>query len=201
MNNNHAPVVLPASRLPACQCLADSRHGMSLAKERGAVLAFALVILLLLTILGVTAVTTSSLQEKMAGNMRDQYVATHASDSVLRDGEAWLYAQTSKPSAVCTYSSTDRAWDYSCLPDVTAATADNAWWASNGFAPALSISQTALAPRYVNEWLQDVPDSPAKSLGYERGKEANYYRVNGWSTGVTDYVSTLLQDTYRKRFN
>ena len=55
--------------------------------ERGTALIFALVMLLLLTILGITAVTTSSLQEKMAGNMRDQYMAQQSGDSVLRDGE------------------------------------------------------------------------------------------------------------------
>src|SRR4030065_2112209 len=44
-------------------------------KEQGAALIFALVMLLLLTILGVTAITTSSLQEKMAGNIHDQDIA------------------------------------------------------------------------------------------------------------------------------
>ena len=185
----------------SCQQWRQPEGGCNMfpAKERGTVLIFSLVMLLLLTILGVTAVTTSSLQEKMAGNMRDQYVAAHAADSVLREGEAWLFVQTSRPSPVCAYSATDKAWDFSCLPDVTSQI--DSWWASNGFAPALTISQTSQTPRYVAEWLQDVPDSPAKSTGYERGKEANYYRVNGWSTGATDAARGLLQNTYRKRFN
>lgn len=189
----------PALSIPGFVGLPESMRSVLPVKERGAVLAFSLAILLLLTILGVTAVTTSGLQEKMAGNMRDQYVAAHAGDSILRDGEAWLFTLTSKPAPVCAYDSTDRAWDFSCLPDVTAVA--DSWWTTNGFIPALTISQASQQPRYVDEWLQDVPDSPAKSLNYERGKEANYYRVNGWSVGVTDYVRTLIQDTYRKRFN
>jgi type IV pilus assembly protein PilX len=179
--------------------LARQQWEPSSAKQRGTVLVFSLLMLLLLTILGVTAVTTSSLQEKMAGNMRDQYVAAHAGDSILRDGEAWLFTQTSRPSPVCAYSATDKAWDFSCLSDVTAAT--DSWWTSNGFVPALAISQTSQPPRYVVEWLQDVPDSPAKTLNYDRGKEANYYRIDGWSLGATNAVHGVLQDTYRKRFN
>lgn len=175
------------------------RINLSMSHEHGTVLVFSLVMLLLLTILGVTAITTSSLQEKMAGNMRDQYVAAHAGDSILRDGEGWLYSLITRPSPVCTTTTTDRIWSFNCLPDVTAAT--DSWWSSNGFTSALTISQTSQSPRYVLEWLQDVPDSPAKSTGYERGKEANYYRVNGWATGATDSVRLIAQDTYRKRFN
>lgn len=175
------------------------RVSLFASKESGTVLVFSLVMLLLLTILGVTAITTSSLQEKMAGNMRDQYVAAHAGDSILRDGEGWLYSLTTRPSPLCATTTTDRVWSFDCLPNVTAAT--DGWWSSNGFTSALTISQTSQSPRYVLEWLQDVPDSPAKSTGYERGKEANYYRVNGWATGASDSVRLIVQDTYRKRFN
>jgi type IV pilus assembly protein PilX len=50
-------------------------------RERGVVLVMALVILLILTILGVTAMSTSSLQEKMAGNTQEQTKAFQAAES------------------------------------------------------------------------------------------------------------------------
>jgi len=209
MNNARAAanqvVVLSDSRYAlrwsAHLALTNKGRHLTPASERGAVLAYSLVMLLLLTILGVTAVTTSSLQEKMAGNLRDQSVAALAGDSILRDGEEWLYTQTSRPTPVCDdiYDSTNRVRSFNCLPEIAAA--DDTWWTSKGFTPTEYLTQVSQQPRYVNEWLQDVPDSPAKSLNYERGKEANYYRINGWSAGVTDFVRGWFQDTYRKRFN
>ena len=53
----------------------------------GAVLIISLIMLLLLTIIGVTAIQTTSLEEKMAGNMRDQNLAFQAAESALRVGE------------------------------------------------------------------------------------------------------------------
>ena len=50
-------------------------------RQKGAALAMALVILLILTILGVTAMSTSSLEQKMAGNIQDMTRAFQAAES------------------------------------------------------------------------------------------------------------------------
>lgn len=58
--------------------------------EYGIALPLALVFLLLLSLLGVTAMQTSTLQERMAGNERDRGVAFEAAEAGLRMGEAEL---------------------------------------------------------------------------------------------------------------
>ncbi len=66
-------------------------------RNRGAVLFVALVILLLLTLLGVTAMQVTLLQERMSGNYRAQQQAFERSESRMvegRDGSAdplWAY--------------------------------------------------------------------------------------------------------------
>ncbi|WP_439859700.1 pilus assembly PilX family protein [Pseudomonas sp. MBLB4136] len=55
--------------------------------QQGAVLIIALVMLLLLTIIGLSSMRGTSLQESMAGNMRDNNVALQAAEAALRDGE------------------------------------------------------------------------------------------------------------------
>ena len=55
--------------------------------ERGAVLIIALIMLLLLTIIGLSSMRGTSLQENMAGNMRDSDLALQASEAALRKGE------------------------------------------------------------------------------------------------------------------
>jgi len=55
--------------------------------ERGVALVTALVFLLLLTVIGVTAMRTATVQERMAGNARDRNVAFQAAEETLREGE------------------------------------------------------------------------------------------------------------------
>ena len=57
----------------------------------------ALVFLLLLTILGIAALNTTSLEEKMAHNVKDRNLAFQAAESALIVAENWLYTQIGKP--------------------------------------------------------------------------------------------------------
>lgn len=61
-----------------------ARHGIA-AHQRGAVLVMALAILLVMTLLGVTVMRTSSLEEKMAGNMQTSSRATNVAESCLEN--------------------------------------------------------------------------------------------------------------------
>lgn len=54
-------------------------------REKGAVLIVALLFLVMLTLLGVTAMTGSTMEERMAGNARDTSVAFQAAEAALRD--------------------------------------------------------------------------------------------------------------------
>src|SRR5690606_2392355 len=62
--------------------------------ERGAALVVSLVLLLVVTILGVTSMRTTTLQERMAGNMRDSNLAFQAAEAALREGEEFLQQAT-----------------------------------------------------------------------------------------------------------
>lgn len=55
--------------------------------QQGAVLIVALIMLLLLTIIGLSSMRGTVLQENMAGNMRDSNLALQASEAALRKGE------------------------------------------------------------------------------------------------------------------
>ena len=59
-------------------------------RERGAALVVALVLLLLMTVLGVSAIRTTTLQERMAGNLRDSNLAFQSAEAGLRAGEQLL---------------------------------------------------------------------------------------------------------------
>jgi type IV pilus assembly protein PilX len=56
--------------------------------QKGAALIIGLIILVVLTLIGVQAMRTSIVQERMAGNMRERNVAFQAAEAALRVGEA-----------------------------------------------------------------------------------------------------------------
>lgn len=66
---------------------------MSIRKQSGAVLLVCLVMLLILTMIGVASMSNSTLQERMAGGVRDYNVAFQAAEASLRAGEAYVRQQ------------------------------------------------------------------------------------------------------------
>lgn len=175
--------------------------------ERGTALVFALVMLLLLTLLGITAVTTSSLQEKMAGNMRDQYMAQQAGDSILRDGQSLVISQTTKPTPSCPPDSVARIWDSDCLPGSVSATSSANWWRTAtdtwwlnptyAFTSSVATGQTFQEPRFVVERIQQAPINA--EIGKGKKVYRYYYRTTGWSVGATDFARGITQDVFSKR--
>ena len=58
--------------------------------QRGVALFISLVLLLVLTIIGVSAVQTTSMEERMARNTHDSVLAFEAAEVALRTGETFL---------------------------------------------------------------------------------------------------------------
>ena len=108
-------------------------------RERGAVLIVALLFLVMLTLLGVTAMTGTTMEERMAGNARDNAVAFQAAEAALRDARRdlgeWAVAGFAGKRALpngwalnianfgvgftaATCNTTDAAAQGLCLPDV-----------------------------------------------------------------------------------
>lgn len=63
--------------------------------QRGTALVMALVVLLLLTIIGVSAMNTTQMQERMSGNLKDKTLAFEAAETALIHAETWLAANVS----------------------------------------------------------------------------------------------------------
>jgi len=214
-NTGTARRIVPVPRLRdrttlACAASRPGRLNCSLgSRQRGTALIFALVMLLLLTILGITAVTTSSLQEKMAGNMRDQYMAQQAGDSILFDGQALIFNQQTKPLPSCPPDPVALIWDSGCLPAAVAAfeslpagpnwwlTATGSWWTSVGSLSGVNNTHTSQEPRFVVERIQKVPVDA--EIGHKKTVEKFYFRTTGWAVGVSDYSHGLFQNVFSKR--
>jgi len=212
----HANIVSATQRVAPVISLTRAHEAAGFSRERGTALIFALVMLLLLTLLGITAVTTSSLQERMAGNMRDQYMAQQAGDSIVLDGQSWVLHQDTKPVYTpCPPASdaTGYIWGSDCLPAAVAAfvgaaagpnwwlTANDKWWLKYGLPSSISTNKmdnyVVQEPLYLIEKIQRTEiDDP------ELGKPKKYlyfFRTTGWSVGTSNYARGLFQDVFSKR--
>lgn len=69
----------------------------------------ALVMLLLLTIIGTASIRDTSLQEKMAANLRDYNLAFQAAEAGLREGERVAFSSYSTLGALADNASTEEA--------------------------------------------------------------------------------------------
>lgn len=93
---------------------------MNTRNQQGAILIVALIMLLLVTIIGLASMRGTSLQERMAGNLRDQELALQAAEAALRKGEAIVIAKF-EANTLNTLAAGDQTGSYADFPGVAKA--------------------------------------------------------------------------------
>jgi type IV pilus assembly protein PilX len=154
-------------------------------QQSGAVLAISLIMLLLLTLIGITGTQTSSLEEKMAGNMRDKDLAFQAAESALAAAEASLSA----PPAFDDAGSDGFYAESSTIPTASAILTD-AFWTSNPVATSSinSLSNEIPPPVYIIQKLGSTCLAPPCSF--------TTYRITVRATGRSPDTVVILQSVY-----
>ena len=167
-------------------------------KQSGATLAISLILLFLVTLLGVSTIQTTQLQEKMSANLQDKEVSFLAAESALAAGEGWVLDLTSHPTPVTSCQSQPCA--ITKMDNIDYAAATDSWWQANSAEYATTLSNVTTRPRYLIEFVQFVPESPV--IGQTAGSILGvyYYQITAIGTGSTDEAETILQTTVARRF-
>ena len=174
-------------------------------KQSGAVLITSLILLLVMTLIGLSSMRSTTLEERMSGNVRNKEIAFQASEAVLREGEVWLLNLSGEPDA--TLDGGSGVWELNAPdPDDTnhipwwkESTRDDSWWNTNGTAFSSVLSGVSVMPRYLVEEVQIVRDS--LNLGQQNdGAGRSFYRVTSNGAGGNQLARVLLQSTYARRF-
>lgn len=166
--------------------------------QSGAALMVSLMILLVLTLIGVTSMSSTILEEKMAGGVRNQNLAFQAAEAALRDGELWLKDNCATPG--------------SCVPpvvrvlggfgDVTAQ--DDVWWNDNlnnntreyGAQGSQEFSEAPSDPRYIREARGTLNRRGTLAVGISPLQRNLYFRLTARGTGGNTSTETILQSHY-----
>jgi type IV pilus assembly protein PilX len=171
----------------------------SLARQSGAALLFALVFLLILTIIGATAMQSSNLQERMSGNLRDSNLAFQAAEASLREAEKVLDGAT-----LPAFGSTNAGYILALTNASKVATWEAYTWTdANSVQIATTMTGTKSRPRYVVEKVTaPAAGSNGSAVDFESiQKQAlteTIYRITSKGTGSTGDANVILQSTFKR---
>ncbi|MCI0734506.1 MAG: PilX N-terminal domain-containing pilus assembly protein [Methylococcaceae bacterium] len=177
--------------------------------QKGAALAVSLIMLLVLTLIGITGMHTTTLEEKMSGNGRDYNLAFQAAEVALRTAEAYVESLVTVTDFVSTNSNDGRLAETETDPDYFSS---DTWYSTNGSTvgsvqPSYLVSSLyGDQPRYIVKYVTEYdPDTNARLNigGYGEklaGAQVTVFRVTARGTGGTNDSQVLLQSHYGKRF-
>jgi type IV pilus assembly protein PilX len=169
--------------------------------QRGAALITSLVILLVLTVLGISAMKSSNLQENIVGNLRDHDLAFQAAETGLRAAEGSLDAIVTipVPDDSGTNGVYSRNYFYNNFGAMNSLAYNTGVW-SSATVYATPLPEVSANPSYLTEFEQKIaddldPESAAK------GKGRYYYRITARGFGSSQHSAILLQEVYGIRRN
>lgn len=176
--------------------------------ERGAALVTSLVLLLVLTVIGVTAMMMTRMQERMAGNTRDLNLAFQGAEAALRDGESMIRALPESKADLCSTTGC-QFWAPNVSLIANPETHDFQWWKDNGVqyesaggnhaTPKKDMMQLADDPRLFVQYITRVPDSLTIGEGTGAPPGRDFYLVSGGSNGGSGQANTVVQSTFARR--
>ena len=165
------------------------------AYQSGAVLIISLIMLLLLALISTTAIQFTSLEEKMAGNMRDKNLAFQSAESALNVAEASLNPPTVLP--VFVDAGTDGFYsDTSIIPTAAAILTDSFWTANlHATSPVNTLGNGIAPPVYI---IQKLPVACFKVACPQASDFSTPYRITVRATGGSTNTVVILQSIYSR---
>lgn len=158
-----------------------------------------LVLLLVLTIIGVSAVQTTSLEVRMARNEHDGLLAFQAAESALRDAEDEI--DTITATVNFTDAGTNGLWTVGALGDPPRWEVAGVWTGTSSIVADTSVAIVHSQPRFIIEHAASVLrdenaymiEDPYASAAIDR---IEIFRVTALGVGGTANSRVLLQSTY-----
>lgn len=172
-------------------------HITSTHRQGGAALLIVLIILVLVTLMGLTTMKASVLQEKMSGGNADKTLAFQATELALRDAEQYIDNELTSASGF-----TNGCTAGLCLPvtDGSFVLAYFDWdakaltYGAQTGAPALG--GVARQPQYFIELLPDMP--PPLGDTVRAAATGTPYRITAIGYGRQGATRVILQSTFYK---
>ena len=167
------------------------------AGQHGMVLIMGMIFMLVLTLIVVSSMRTTLLEERMAGNARDNDLAFQAAEAALRAGERIVTAFMSTSPAYLTLDTGDARRDDKYWMNTDSSHFHD--WTSESLPVSPAPAGVAQAPRFVVEELPPIPATGSESLkGPAPLPDSAIFRVTARGVGGNPGTVVFLQSTYRR---
>ena len=197
----------------------------SFKKQTGAALFTCLVLLVILTLIGVTAMTSSTLQERMAGNTLNNQLAFQAAEAALREGEQSIVDELDAAGGSIAAQSNDGQYaaKEDRMADLNQFTGGSGMFENLGLPDGFTYRRSPddddyplyenidLSDWFEGEDVEGASDAPNFMIefygsadvdpdcGYDPSRaceKTRLYRITARGTGLNDKAITLLQSIY-----
>ena len=163
-------------------------------QQHGATLIVCMIILIVITFLGVGSIQDTTMEEKMAGNMKNKNMAFQAGESALRFAEDYLNTTSILPDFDgTTLGLIDQIPGNTSTPD---SWSDSQWTASGAVYSATTLGVAGDA-RYVIEKLDSIAAKPDKEAGQAMDTD-EFYRITARAVGGTSTSVVIVQSIYKR---
>jgi len=181
--------------------MAAARRPPRVQTERGVALIMGLILLVVVTLLGLSNLQTVTFEEKMTGATYDRQIALQAAEAALREAEQ--YVENNKPTP--SYADADGTCPSGAINNCTSGICPppdkdcpSRWLPAAGFTQwqnASALPALAGTPQYFIEYLGNT--FPCSDGGASDPKNCKRYRIIARSNPGAGRASVMLQSVYR----
>lgn len=204
-----------------------AQHFPHFSRQRGATLLIALVLLVVMTLLGLSSIRSTSMQERMGANLYDRSLAFQAVESALREAEATITINTAVTNTSGLYCPPNGVPPSCAVPGPSATqstpsegsteavgtpetvfverwkdgatqwTSASTWWNSVDDAMKARLGGTNRQPQYIIEYMGESEDGTGCGRRNETSCRGPRYRVTARMPVIDGLPNVILQTSFR----
>ncbi len=166
--------------------------------------------LFVLTLIGVSSINTTTLEEKMSGNTRNRQIAFQSAETAIRDAELKITNSVNNPIGQFGNTQTTNGY-YALGKGPTSVDAINSgWWTTSGntsIAYSGTNQEASITPaKYTIEYIGETKQDEATNINIYGGEEntggqgnVHTFRITARGTGLTSNAVVVIQSYFGRR--
>jgi len=166
------------------------KHYSGKRQQTGITLIICMIVLLVITLMGLSSIRDTSMEERMAGNLRNRNLAFQAAESALREAEVLVAGE------LLNFNGTNGL--YQPLSPIWGTHAGSWGIPSAVRTFSGSLSGVASQPVYIIEELEPAEPSSSAAAGQAQNVgNGGKFRITARAVGSTDTAVVILQSVYK----
>lgn len=197
---------------------ANSTRKLGRDSQGGATLVIALVILVIMSIIGISNMQTSTMQERMAANNRQKSLAKYSAESALKVAEKWLNTNVTSINHLAQFNGNSGLYSavllsqgvakYPSATDIADVMKASDWGAKTAFTGTAIVDANLVSrqPQYIIEYIgRDYRGTAGKVIRTDdlSGMSDNshskplFFRITAIGWGKDQNIYSVLESTYQ----